>query len=149
MTMSTRRQPNAFSLIEVTMALGILTTGIAMMITLLPVGLSTNKQSANETMATGILSAVVADLRYTEVDPTSGTNTSKIYQLSYDNDSTIFTDEFGSVTAQNKARYRIFSSLSPDGNFSEGNLIISWPAGQSDPALAEGKLELYLLLDRR
>jgi len=143
------RYQKAFSLVEITMALGILTTSLAMMLTLLPAGLSTNQQSAHETLATGILSSVVTDLRYSKPEHSASVNHSEYYQLAYDADSTIYTDEFGTVTADNHARYRISSRLSQDKHFAEGHLIISWPAEQSNPALAEGKLELYLLLDRR
>ena len=56
---------SAFSLVEVTLALGVAGFCFIAILGLLPVGVQTNQRAISQTAATGILSSVVSDLRAT------------------------------------------------------------------------------------
>src|SRR5882724_12611096 len=58
-----RRRPHAFSLVEVTLALGVAAFCLLAVFGLLPVGLQTNRNATSQTAATNIIAFVVADLR--------------------------------------------------------------------------------------
>ena len=53
----------AFSLVEVTLALGIAAFCLIAVIGLVPVGVQTNRNATSQTAATNILSSVIADIR--------------------------------------------------------------------------------------
>jgi uncharacterized protein (TIGR02598 family) len=53
----------AFSLVEVTLALGVAAFCLLAVLGLLPIGVKTNQAATNETIANGILSAIISDLR--------------------------------------------------------------------------------------
>jgi len=66
--MKTLRQPRAgFSLIEVTIALGIAAFCLITVFALLPLGLNSNQNSFEQTAAAGIATAIAADLHGTPV----------------------------------------------------------------------------------
>ena len=52
----------AFSLVEVTLALGVAAFCLIAVFGLVPVGLQTNRNATSQTAATNIIAAVVADL---------------------------------------------------------------------------------------
>ena len=57
----------AFSLIEVTLALGVAAFCLIAVFGLMPVGVQTNRNATSQTAATNIIAAVVADLRATPI----------------------------------------------------------------------------------
>ena len=57
---------NGFSLIEVTIALGVLSICLVTLLALIPAGLNSNRTSLSRTQATSIASAVAADLQLTD-----------------------------------------------------------------------------------
>jgi uncharacterized protein (TIGR02598 family) len=59
------RRRRAFSLVEVVIALGICTFAMLTIVALLPLGVSTNRISVEETQASGLLTGLEADLRNT------------------------------------------------------------------------------------
>src|SRR6476661_5375358 len=59
------RRIHAFSLVEVTLALGIAAFCLIAVFGLVPVGVLTNRNATSQTRATNIMTAVVADLRAT------------------------------------------------------------------------------------
>ena len=59
----TTSSAGAFTLIEVTLALGVATFCLVTISALLPIGLTSNQASLEQTMAANISSAIVADLR--------------------------------------------------------------------------------------
>jgi hypothetical protein len=61
----------SFSLVEVTLALGVAGFCLIAILGLLPAGLNTNQNSTRQTTANGILSSIVADLRATPVTSTT------------------------------------------------------------------------------
>jgi hypothetical protein len=64
----------AFSLVEVTLALGIAAFCLIAILGLVPVGVQTNRNATSQTVATNILSSVVSDIR---ASPKGGSNTAK------------------------------------------------------------------------
>jgi Tfp pilus assembly protein PilV len=74
----TQRSTVAFSLVEVTIALGVAGFCLIAILGLLPAGLNTNQNSVRQTTANGILSSIVADLRAT----TTGTQ-SNLFQIPF------------------------------------------------------------------
>ena len=57
------RRLHAFSLVEVTLALGIAVFCLIAVFGLVPVGVQTNRNATSQTTATNILSSVVSDIR--------------------------------------------------------------------------------------
>ena len=55
----------AFSLVEVTLALGIAAFCLIAVFGLMPVGVQTNRNATSQTAATDIIAAIVSDLRAT------------------------------------------------------------------------------------
>lgn len=78
--MTLSRTNKGFSLVEITIALGIAAFCLLAIFALLPTGMNTNRSSVQETIGASIASAIVADLRST---PTTGTGStsSPIYKL--------------------------------------------------------------------
>src|SRR2546430_17709709 len=71
--MTQRRCDWSFSLVEVTLALGVAAVSLLVIFSLLPIGLQTNQRSIEQTASVDILSAVAADLR---AAPRGGATTS-------------------------------------------------------------------------
>ena len=75
--MKQRYAASAFSLVEVTLALGIAAFCLIAVFGLVPVAVLTNRNATSQTAATNIMAAVVADMRAT---PTT-TNTSSQFGI--------------------------------------------------------------------
>src|SRR6266516_6437026 len=60
------RRLHAFSLVEVTLALGIAAFCLIAVFGLVPIGVQTNRNATSQTAATNIMAAVAADLRATQ-----------------------------------------------------------------------------------
>jgi type II secretory pathway pseudopilin PulG len=77
---------SGFSLIEVTLALGVAGFCLIAIMGLLPVGLKTNQAATQQTTANAILSALVSDIRTTPKDPDApGKSFSKQFKLLFGN----------------------------------------------------------------
>jgi len=66
-----------FSLVEVTLALGIAAFCLIAVLGLVPVGVQTNRNATSQTTATNILSSVVSDIRASPKGGVSGSQTAK------------------------------------------------------------------------
>src|SRR6266436_9218235 len=71
-----KRSTSAFSLIEVTLALGIAAFCLIAVFGLMPIGVQTNRNATSQTRASNIMAAVLADLRATTKTPGTWTGTS-------------------------------------------------------------------------
>ena len=72
--MTTRRRPRGFSLIEVTLAIGVAAFCLIALFGLLPVGVASNQTTLAQTTAAGMAASIFADLRATPIvfpDPTT------------------------------------------------------------------------------
>lgn len=93
--MNIARTRQGFSLVEITVAIGIAAFCFLVIFALLPTGLNTNQSSIQQTIAGGLVSGIVADLR--AVSPTVGGN-SPLYALdpSTSGTTTLYLKEDGS-----------------------------------------------------
>jgi type II secretory pathway pseudopilin PulG len=83
----------AFSLVEMTLALGVAAFCLIAVLGLMPVGVQTNRNATSQTAATNILSSVVSDIR---ASPT-GQGRSAIYKINRgkNNNTTLYFDGGG------------------------------------------------------
>ena len=145
--------PGGFSLVEVTLALGIAAFCVIALLGLLPLGMQTNQSAVSQTAAASILSSVVADLRATA----KTTPTSPQYDITFGTAKLLYFDDQGKAVTPTDpnatARYRVMITFpaSPKGLFAPTfvSLKISWPA-LADPATTPpaGFVETFAALDR-
>jgi len=162
----------AFTLIEVTLALGVTAFCLLAIFGLLPIGLRSNRAAIAQTTANGILSAVAADLRATGPS-TTGTTSAQFGIPIPSNPTTgtgapwyIYFGSDGSSSAPASASPPASASM-PDGSpathrltvtfpsnpsaplraATYANLMVSWPA-VSGTANAEGYVTMFVALDR-
>lgn len=163
-----------FSLVEVTLALGVAAVSLLAIFALLPLGLKTNQVAIERTAATDLLSAVIADLRATPVtNPRGGATTSPRFAISipanpvssvttvtlfFNTEGQCSTDLEGSTKPDGsswapalQARYRATIAFAPNGAGARTatfvNLKATWPAAAA-LANAGGSAEMFLALDR-
>jgi len=155
-----RCRRHAFSLIEVTLAIGVAAISLLTIFALLPLGVQTNQRSIEQTASADILSSVAADLRATPVtSPKGGATSSPQFHIaipaagSTGTPTTLFFNSVGQSadSLQTDSRYRVIVTfLANDGGTSTAtfaNLKVIWPA----PAMvesAEGSAEIFAALDR-
>lgn len=146
-----------FSLVEVTLALGVAAVSLVAIFGLLPVGLQTNHNAIERTSSLQMLSAVAADLRAT---PGTGAGTSQQFQINIPSDPTaaagsaaLYFDEHGqfSNSLQADSRYRLVVTFVPNSAGAHAstfvNLRLTWPAA-ANPANASGSSETFVALAR-
>ena len=133
----------AFTLVEVVLALGVLTFAVLLLLALVPAGLQTNRDTREESMATNIVGAMIADWR--AVGQT--TNASTVFRfpaLSAGSSATntIWISDTGQPVAAAAARYRVAYRLTAPAAGSLApyyvNFTVSWPAQATNSV---GKLE--------
>jgi uncharacterized protein (TIGR02598 family) len=159
-----QRDKQAFSLVEVTVALGIAAFCLIAVFGLVPIGVQTSRNSTSQTRATNIIAAVVADLRATPpTTPPGNAATSVQYQIpipanpvtSATNISPLFFADTGTfaTTMQADSRYRLSITFSPNGPATQtptyADIKVTWPAAV-DPATGTpaGSVEIFAALDR-
>lgn len=139
----------AFSLVEVTLALGIISFGLIAIIGLVPKGLGIVKESADEAAALNILSAVSSDLQCVG----SNTTDSACYEIPVDsvNSGKKYFDGdgnwLGNSAAPSDAVYVLswtIQARSLKGPPS-ASLSIAWPAEAAQPL---GSVDCVLVLPR-
>jgi hypothetical protein len=162
--MSRSLSSSAFSLVEVTLALGIAAFCLIAVFGLMPVGVQTSRNATSQTRATNIMAAVVADLRATpQTTPPGNATTSLLYQIpipanpvgSATTISPLFFADTGTfaTTIQADSRYRLGITFSPNGPGAHtptyAGIKVTWPAA-ADPATVTpaGSLEIFAALDR-
>lgn len=141
---------DSFSLVEVTLALGVASVCLFALFGLLSVGVQTNQYAISETTAANILTSVVADLRATP----KTTATSPQFGITFGASNTLFFDGNGKPVGIVDARYRltIIFPVNPAGANAAtfGALKLTWPA-PVDPATASpaGAVETFGAFDRQ
>ena len=152
--MSLRRDDSlGFSLIEVTLALGVAAFCLIALFGLLPLGVRTNQNSTSQTAAAALLSSVVADLSAT---PRSS-QTSRQYEITIGTAKVLYFDGEGRVISPTdpnaNPRYRLTVTFpsSPAGALAPTfvSLKASWPP-LVDPATttAVDFVETFAAFDR-
>jgi len=154
----------AFSLVEVTIALGVAAFCLLAIIGLLQTGLTSEKATTGQTAAASVLSTVFSDLAST---PTTESST-RIFKLLLTNQSsitpqTVFFSEAGERTGAvgaeptTESRYRVSVGLQSPTNSNKAptpvRILVTWPAAADTlpnqwPSKAAGSLEVATALDR-
>ena len=141
-----QRRSSAFSLVEVTLALGIAAFCLIAVFGLMPVRVQTNRNATSQTAGTNIDAAVVADLRATP----RGINTSSQYQITFGtNPSPIYFDGTGQLatTVGANSRYQLNITWSGSAGLRYADIKVTWPAAAS-PTNATGSVEMFAAFDR-
>ena len=142
----------AFSLIEVTLALGIGAFCLIAVFGLVPVAVLTNRNAISQTAATNIMAAVVSDLRAT---PTT-TNTSSQFTIRFGTNKTLYFDGTGQFTTSlsTNSRYQLnvtWNTSNLTGSCSPAlpcaDVKVTWPAAAT-AANASGSTEIFAAFDR-
>ena len=154
-----RKNTLGFSLVEISLALGIAAFCLIAIFALLPIGLKGNLESSEETVATGVLSSVVADLSATPLTTPPGTATSSL-QFAIPipaNPVTAATavpalyfseSGYDGTVRLPGSQFRLDVTFLPNGTGKSATLArvrASWPAAAPNPS---GKVETLVALDR-
>jgi uncharacterized protein (TIGR02598 family) len=145
--------PAGFSLVEVTLALGVAAFCLIALFGLLPLGIQTHQSSISQTAAASVLSSVFADLRATP----KTSLTSPQYDITFGIAKFLFFDGEGRAVTPTDPnatpRYRVTITFpaSPVGAFAPTfvSIKITWPA-LVDPATTTpaGLVETFAAFDR-
>ena len=151
------RRVHAFSLVELTLALGIAAFCLIAVFGLVPIGVQTNRNATSQTAATNIIASVMADMRST----TSAT--SPQYRVTFGTAKTLYFDSAGQCSVdvngsikvdgsswspplQTRYQLNITFPSSPTG-LSYADVKATWPAAAA-PANASGSVETFAAFDR-
>jgi uncharacterized protein (TIGR02598 family) len=137
----------AFSLVEVTLALGVAAFCLIAVFGLMPVGLQTNRNATSQTAATNIIAAVVADLRATPI----ANSTSSQFGITFGTNATLYFNNAGQAATSLGAdsRYRLAITWNGSAGLRYADLKITWPAAV-DPTTTtpSGSAETFAAFDR-
>lgn len=155
----------AFSLVEVVLAIGVVAFAVVGIVGLLPVGLTANRDSTQQTEAANIACLIESDIRSTpntvnsDGSNYSSSEGSKIYGITFNgrdaSETELFVDDLGNarntqgnLTAQTgRFRATIRFGATAGRNAIPLSILITWPA-QIDALLAPGRFEVATSLDR-
>jgi len=142
-----KRSTAAFSLVEVTLAIGVAAFCLIAVFGLVPVGVQTNRNATSQTAATNIAAAVAADLRATPATST----TSSQFAITFGTARTLYFDGAGQFTTLLSAnsRYQLNVSWNSSGftGLRYADVKVTWPAAAT-PANASGSVETFAAFDR-
>ena len=147
---------NGFSLVEVTLALGVAAISFVAIFGLLPIGLQTDRDANEQIAAINISSAVIADLRAT---PGTGAANSPQFGISIpgpglnSNPPPLYFSTEGTFSNALAAdsRYRVtitFTSNSAGLRAATwSDIRVAWPAA-ANPLSPSGAADMFVALDR-
>jgi uncharacterized protein (TIGR02598 family) len=151
---------SGFSLVEVTLAIGVAAISLVAIFALLPVGLQTNQNAIQQTLSNNVMTAVASDLRATAPTlPRGNAATTAQYAINIPANpvnaptvSTLYFDAEGhsSAALAGNSRYRLNLTFLPNSGSRSATLVnlkMTWPAAAT-PANALGSTELFIALDR-
>jgi Type II secretory pathway, component PulJ len=154
------RKTAAFSLVEVTLALGVAAFCLLTVFALLPVALKTQQTSMQQTTANSIMSQILADLRadarlppgQASKEGQSGFGLHGHWLQVYAPDTLYFTNEadmtgtliVGSPPADAVFRATITYLFPPSASTSVASVIVSWPAS----GVPAGSVETFIAVNR-
>lgn len=158
--MKSPRRLSGFSLVEVTLALGVAAFCLLAVLALLPVSAKTNQAAIQQTTAHAIISDIATDLNAAARLPPG--QLSK--QFSLNNhwesvaipDDLYFTNDAKPIGTKNQTtvppeavfRATITYRLPPTDTTSLANIRVSWPAAQSDQTKVAGSVEMFVAINR-
>ena len=141
--------PTGFSLVEITLSLGVMSICLLAVLGLLPIASQTNRSAAADTAAASIASAVLADIRATA----RAAANSPQFAVPFNANSVLFFDAEGQATStlSNNSIYRaeVTFPVNPSGANAATlvHLKVSWPAAAS-PANAAERTEMFTAFNR-
>ena len=163
---NSKSRVSGFSLVEVTIALGIAVFCLMAMMGLLSVGLTSNMAAKSQSAANFIFSAVISDLRATPVtDPLGQSTTSLQFKIPIPANPVVaspaattlyFTSDgqYASTILGSQYDYRLTITFLPNGTAGTSprtatfaDLKITWPAAAVPPNVV-GSVENFVALDR-
>lgn len=130
------RGRKALSLVEVVMAIGIVSFGLLLLVALLPVGLDSVEQGKTEEVAAELLNGVAIELRSRSLQPGSRTALSG---LEISNDEIVKTFDYAGrplATDDDKSYFRLNAVLRDGVASSKGDwwhLRLEWPSEANQP----------------
>jgi uncharacterized protein (TIGR02598 family) len=155
---------NGFSLVEVTLALGVAAISLVAIFGLLATGLQTNYSATEQTASSDILAAVAADLRATpKTTPLASPTPSLQFGINIPanpvsspgpSPTTLYFNAQGqSSTSPNaSSRYRLVITFRPNGAGSRTatfvDLRMTWPAAAAPTSANTGAAEIFAALER-
>jgi len=146
----------AFSLVELTLALGVAAFALIAILGMLPVGLKTQQASVEQTTAAEIISQIAADLRAAVRKPgNAGNPNSTSVQfglrgywanaatpswLYFTNDGNYISGSTNQSTVPATATFIAFINyrLPPSATTSLADVVVSWPAAAINPSTETG-----------
>ena len=140
------RERAGFSLVEVTLALGVMAICLIAVFGLLPAGLNSNQAAIQQTAASAVLTMISEDLHSTP----KTANSSLRFNIPIPDGTILYFTENGTPDSQANSRYRVVLTFTPSTNrlATNGRILITWPAQQDDPSKAAGSVETFIALDR-
>jgi uncharacterized protein (TIGR02598 family) len=138
-----------FSLVEITLSLGIISICLLAVLGLLPTASQTNRLAAADTAAASIASAVLADIRAT---PKTAATSSQ-FAVPFKTNAVLFFDAEGEATAtlSTTSIYRAEVAFPPNSCGANAatfiHVKVSWPAAAS-PSNAAGSAEMFTAINR-
>jgi uncharacterized protein (TIGR02598 family) len=140
-----------FSLVEVTLAIGIAAFCLIAVFGLMPVGVQTNRNATSQTAATNIMAAVLADLRAT---PKINT-TSAQFGITFGTNATLYFDGQGQAATSLsppsptpfQPRYQLNVTWYGSSGLRYADVKVTWPAAATQ-ANASGSTEIFAAFDR-
>jgi type II secretory pathway component PulJ len=159
-------QTAAFSLAEVTLAIGVAAIAFIAVLGMMPVGLKTQQASVNQTKANAVMSQAInflrADVRlppglaknsqgdWTTLNGHWGTPAHLPDTLFFTGDGLEINGSINAGTAPASAVFRatITYLLPPTATTSIAKITVSWPAAQSDPTKVAGSIEMFAAVNR-
>ena len=157
------RRTAGFSLVEVTIALGVAAFCLIVLLGLLPAGVKTQQASAQQTIANEIMSEILGDLRadirlppgQASHEGDSGFGLHGHWAQLYAPDTLYFNQQGkwlqlnGSPPADATFRAKITYLFPPNASTSVANIVVSWPA-QVDPATVTpaGSVQQFIAVNR-
>ena len=155
-----RSKTSAFSLVEVTLALGIASFCLVAVLGLLPTALKTQQASTGQTIANQVMTVILADLRAdVRLPPGQASKENKSgfglhgHWLSVSTPDTLYFTNQATIAAglDSTATFRakITYLFPPVQSTSVARIIVSWPA-QVDPATStpSGSIETFIAVNR-
>ena len=149
----------AFSLVEITLALGIAAFCLIAVLGMLPVGLKTQQGSVNQTKANAIILQIMADLRAdVRLPPGQVSKANQFglngHWLAQGRPDTLYFTNDGQQISVNPPVNAVFRAtitylFPPTATTSIAKISVSWPA-QVDPAAAPpaGSAETFVAVNR-
>jgi uncharacterized protein (TIGR02598 family) len=154
---------HGFSLVELTLAIGVAAICLLTIFSVLPIGLQTSQRAIEQTASADILATVAADLRATPVTiPRGSATTSPQFAInipanpvSSATTTTLFFTSEGQLTPQTaNPRYRLTITFLPNDpgmmpaqTATFVDLKVTWPALATDTN-TQGSAEMFAAFDR-